>query len=129
MSESANHSRGERVVSALGFSLVALLVVAPDYWAYHVLSSHSLAVGVSILIVSYVVLSLALWLLCIATRGLGRYRRAERDDAPRSRSADGDSVAVLGGNVDRDCRRLRHPATARHRGCAGAPPRRRRASA
>ena len=59
-------TRGERTRPALGVPLVAVLIVAPDYWTYHVLSSYSVVAAVSILIVSYVAFSFALWLLCIA---------------------------------------------------------------
>jgi hypothetical protein len=60
-------TRGERAGPALGFSAVAVvLIAAPDYWTYYVLSSHGVVVGVSILIVSYVAFSFALWFLCIA---------------------------------------------------------------
>jgi hypothetical protein len=58
--------RAQCVVPALGFCLVAVLIAAPDYWTYHVLSSHTVVAGVSILIVSYVAFSFVLWMLCIA---------------------------------------------------------------
>jgi hypothetical protein len=70
-------TRGERIGPALGFSLVAVLIAAPDYWTYHVLSSHGVVAGVSILIVSYAAFSFVLWLLCIAL-DLPRRRAAQR---------------------------------------------------
>jgi hypothetical protein len=128
MSESVRRTRGERVVPALGFALVVLLIAAPDYWTYHVLSSHSIIVGVSILIVSYVGFSFALWLLCIAARGLGLCRRRKSDSTQRSGSTPGDCADVPERAVDLVCQRRRHPRT-RHRGCSDRGPRRRQASA
>jgi hypothetical protein len=126
MSESVRRTRGERVVPALGFALVVLLIAAPDYWTYQVLSSHSVIVGVPILIVSYVGFSFALWLLCIAARGLGQCRR-RKSDSPQ-RSAPADCADVLERTVDSVCPRRRHTRT-RHRGCSDRGPRRRQASA
>jgi hypothetical protein len=128
MLEPVRHTRGERVVPALSFSLVALLILAPDYWTYHVLSTHSLVAGVSIVIVSYVAFSFVIWLLCIAARGIGLSWRRTPAATQRSNSAPRESGDVLRGGVDLDCRRQR-PTGTRLRGCSGRAPRRRQASA
>jgi hypothetical protein len=81
---------------------------------------------VSILLVSYVAFSFALWLLCIAARGFRLYRLGRPANTARSGSAPRDCADVLGPDVDQGCRR---PPRTRQRGCEGRQPRRRQASA
>jgi hypothetical protein len=155
MSESARRHRDERVSHALGFSLLAGLVAALDYWTYRVLSSDDLVGSVCILTASYVASSLALWLLCSVARAVRLHRLRKADDArrrqPQSSRPDqvperrglgferGVAAHLPGANVDRrgrpqdanvdqHGRRQRHPRT-QQRGCAGRGPRPRRASA
>src|ERR1700722_4499379 len=77
MSESARRTRGERVVGALGFLLLGLLVVGTDCWTYHVLSSDKVVAGFSILIVSYVGFALVLLLLCSVARAIRPHQQCE----------------------------------------------------
>jgi hypothetical protein len=82
MSESARRTRGQRVVRALGFVLLGLLVAGPDYWTYHVLSSDNVVAGLPILILSYIAFALALWLLCAVVHAV-RLRRPREPANPR----------------------------------------------
>jgi hypothetical protein len=119
MSESVTRTHRERVIQALGFSLLALLVAALDYWTYHVLSSHGVIAGVSILIVSYVALSLVLWLLCIVAHAVGAHRRAKPENArcepqsacPHQASGVGRFGSARGAARRRGSDRRRHPLT------------------
>ena len=138
MSKPARRTRGGRDIAALGFGVGALLIAALDYWTYHVLSSHGIVVGVSILIVSYVGFSFVLWLACVAARGLGlgrqgpgwrdRRRQTKPDDTPRSVATLGGYADVVGHDVGQGCQHRGHPQD-RHVVCYVHFPLRRQASA
>jgi hypothetical protein len=115
MSESVRRTRGERVITALGFSLLAVLIAALDYWTYHVLSSQNVLAGLGSLIVSYAAFSVVLWLLCIVAHAIARHRREPPAAAERRP------------HVDQACRRQRQPRT-RPGACFPVGPRRRQRS-